>query len=305
MDHVDKLQRIFEASGLTQEALANRLGVSFATVNAWVNGRSRPRAKALATIDETYAELVGGALLDARELAGLIENAESFQITTGEITQDRELLDRLTLTLTYNTGAIEGSNMTIADTEVVLFEGTAVSNRTLIEQLEAKNHQAALWWLLDAMQGPASEVDDDLILSLHTRLMNGIISNAGRYRQHAVRIAGTRVTVANYLRVPELIAEICSERKHKNQSIIEFLAEHHARFERIHPFTVGNGRVGRLLFLALALQHGIVPPIIERERRGLYYKALERAQVDEDYVLLQQLIAGSVVSSSRVVFATD
>lgn len=57
MDHVEKLKRTLEVSGLTQEALADRIGVSFVSINAWINGRTQPRKDALRIIDELYAEL--------------------------------------------------------------------------------------------------------------------------------------------------------------------------------------------------------------------------------------------------------
>lgn len=297
MSHETQLQEILRASGLSQEALAARLGVSFPTVNAWLNRRSTPRQKAISEIEALYAELVGGKAIDADELSALMSQAESRRLTIRELTTDHLLLDQLTLALTFHTDAIEGSTMTMSDTKAVLFDGKTLQNRTLVEQMEAKNHQAALWWLVDEMNTPGFEIDEDLILDLHARLMNGIMSDAGRYRRHGVRIASTRVTVTNYLRVPELLGELCATRPRKGEPTIAFMARHHASFEQIHPFGDGNGRIGRLLLLVIALQQKMVPPIIVRERRALYYRALEAAQTNDDLLILQKLLAESVISS--------
>ena len=297
MQHVTQLQEIIRASRLSQEALAARLGVSFPTVNSWLNGRSIPRPKAILAIEALHAELVGGSSIDVADLLALMSAAESRRLSVRALATDDSLLDRLTLALTFHTDAIEGSTMTMSDTEAVLFGGKALQNRTLVEQMEAKNHQAALWWLIDEMRTPGFEIDEDLIQGLHVRLMNGIMSNAGRYRRHGVRIAGTRVTVANYLRVPDLLSELCVTKQSKGEPAIAFMARHHASFERIHPFSDGNGRIGRLLLFAIALQRKMVPPVIVRERRAVYYRALEAAQTNDDHLLLQKLLSESIISA--------
>src|SRR5688500_18166317 len=108
MNHVDQLRQIIHASGLTQEALAGRLGVSFVTVNAWINGHSKPRKSALAAIEILHAELVGGSDLDAEAVSDLLAFAQSQKFNPKRLIHDRQLLDELTLTLTYHTDAIEG-----------------------------------------------------------------------------------------------------------------------------------------------------------------------------------------------------
>lgn len=82
MDHVEKLRRIVAASGLTQEALAERIGVSFVSINAWINGRSNPRKPAQAAIDTLYAQEVEGRMLGWQEFAEIFQrtNGHSFEI---------------------------------------------------------------------------------------------------------------------------------------------------------------------------------------------------------------------------------
>lgn len=75
---------------------------------------------------------------------------------------------------------------------------TKYPNRTAIEQLEAKNHQTASFWLLDRIAVDENfEINEDLLLNLHLRLMNGIVSDAGQYRKHSVKIMGTNVPLSN------------------------------------------------------------------------------------------------------------
>ena len=189
------------------------------------------------------------------------------------------------------------------DTREVLFENRTLTNRTQIEQAEARNHKAALVWLLGALQSKSFVIDESLIKGLHLRLMNGIIENAGLYRNHSVRIMGAHVTVANHLKVPELVHELLTKINAKaKEEVTEKLAETHAIFEKIHPFSDGNGRVGRLLMLAQALQRGIVPPLVLKERRQAYYKYLELAQTQDNAMPLQLFIAESIVAANDLLF---
>ncbi len=178
MNYSKQLKAILDASGWTQEELAKQLGVSFVTLNSWVNAKSKPRKRALESIRILYFNVLGADILDVGYLEELKEKIEHFSIKLPQITENKEVLDRLILYLTYHTNVIEGSTMTLDDTREVLFENRTLTNRTQIEQAEARNHKAALVWLLGALQSKSFVIDESLIKGLHLRLMNGIIENA-------------------------------------------------------------------------------------------------------------------------------
>lgn len=296
MKYHEQLKSIMLASGWSQEQLAQTLKVSFATLNSWINARSTPRAKAIIAIEKLYLDTVGVESVNAEALQSIKKESLSLKITPERIADNKDLLDRLTLYLTYHTNTIEGSTMTLSDVEEVLFEHKVLSNRTAVEQAEARNHQAALHWLLDELVNRRDDftISVDFILGIHLRLMNGIISGAGQFRTHSVRIMGSRVTLANWPKVPDLLEELVADIKNDNSDVIEKIANIHARFERIHPFSDGNGRTGRLIMLAQALSAGLAPPLITKERKFAYYKYLELAQTKEDYKPLEYFIAESM-----------
>ena len=296
MKYHEQLKSIMLASGWSQEQLAQTLKVSFATLNSWINARSTPRAKAIIAIEKLYLDTVGVESVNAEAPQSIKKESLSLKITPERIADNKDLLDRLTLYLTYHTNTIEGSTMTLSDVEEVLFEHKVLSNRTAVEQAEARNHQAALHWLLDELVNRRDDftISVDFILGIHLRLMNGIISGAGQFRTHSVRIMGSRVTLANWPKVPDLLEELVADIKNDNSDVIEKIANIHARFERIHPFSDGNGRTGRLIMLAQALSAGLVPPLITKERKFAYYKYLELAQTKEDYKPLEYFIAESM-----------
>lgn len=298
MNYQKTLQRILAASGWTQEKLARRVGVSFATLNSWVNGKSVPtRFINKQTIENVSAEILGADTVDAQRLEGLKLEASKQKLTAKELASNRDLLDKITLNLTYHTNTIEGSTMTIGDVKEVLFNHKILSNRTQIEQREAINHQVAMNYLLDELTGKDElRWTPELICHVHLRLMSGVISNAGMWRNHGVRISGVNVPLANYVKIPELIEKLCDQLNEESGDPIGLLARTHAEFEQIHPFSDGNGRAGRLIMFAMALQHGLVPPIITKERRNAYYKYLEIAQTKERYDLLEQMLASEIIA---------
>ena len=302
MDYRNQLFTILKASGWSQEQLARTLSVSFPTLNSWVNGRSEPRAKAIERINVLYLEVVGADSVDLSLLTQVKAETSKLSLTAEELLLDTKKLDKLTLHLTYHTNTIEGSTMTLADVGEVIFERKVLTNRTIIEQTEARNHQSALYWLIVqlANQGDDFHVTQNLILGLHLRLMNGIIGDAGQLRSHAVRIMGANVPLANYMKVPELVAQLVDDIQKQQSDLIYDLANTHARFEKIHPFSDGNGRTGRLIMFAQALHRGSMPPLIAKERKQAYYKYLAAAQVREMYDPLELFIAESIIYTGRL-----
>lgn len=140
MNYLEQLEQILKLSGWSQEQLATKLGVSFPAINAWINNRAVPRAKAQLRIQELFTQIVGVFDVSEKELKQKSKSALKYSLTAGQIVANKKLLDTLTLHLTYHTNTIEGSTMTLADVNDVLFDNKVLSNRTAIEQLEVKNH---------------------------------------------------------------------------------------------------------------------------------------------------------------------
>lgn len=200
------------------------------------------------------------------------------------------------LSLTYHSNRIEGNTLTEDETADLLFGKNALPNKTFIEQLEVKNHQAALLFLWSHLQTDA--LNENWILKIHGILMNGIREDAGSYRNHGVRIVGSNVPTANYLKIPVLMREFVKKLHiKKGSNIFRRCALLHAEFEKIHPFSDGNGRVGRLLLQALLLKAGFAPVIIREEKKRIYYAYLRRAQLENDPSPLEDFLMDGVLES--------
>lgn len=296
----EKLLQIKMATGWSQELLARELGVTFATLNSWINNRSKPREKASVEIANLFTFVIGDSDISKEQLQKAKLKAQECKQTTASLIENKAMVDKLLLELSFHTNAIEGSTMTLADVEQVVFKNKVLSNRTAIEQLEARNHGAALLWLLEELSETRWALNIESILQLHLRLMNGIVSDAGRFRRHQVRIANSKTVVANWAKVSTLMDDLISRTQLQPTDVIAELATFHSEFERIHPFSDGNGRVGRLLLLAMALHSGLTPPIIQETRKSLYYNYLELAQTEENTMPLQHFVSESIVFANKL-----
>ncbi|QQS69886.1 Fic family protein [Candidatus Saccharibacteria bacterium] len=292
------LKALLQQSGLTQVELAERLGVSHPTFSAWLHGKSTPRKDAAERVQAAAFELLGIGTVSASLVDETVRAASHAKLHLEDILQEQRTLDTLCVLMTYNTNSIEGSTMTLADNKKVLLSQKTLRNRSAREQLEARNHQAALLWLLQQVAdgGMTACYGEHVARELHVRLMNGLLSDAGQYRGHGVRIMGSHTPVANYQKVPEKMAALF---RHEPPTDFESLAKFHAQFEKIHPFSDGNGRVGRLLLAGLLLSAGITPVIIRRESRSAYYRYLEIAQLEENYQPLTYLLARETLEAYK------
>ena len=298
--YAQKINKILKISSLTQEELARILGVSFPTVNSWANSRSEPRDNFKLKIDELFVDFFGADSITKEKLNTRKKKALSKKISIEKFLENKKLLDKITVNLTYHTNTIEGNTMTEKDVQDVILESKVIKNRSAIEQREAINHQAGLNFLLDELieKKKNFKINKDMVTGVHLRLMNGIISDAGNFRNHQVRIVGSIVPVANFIKVPELMDKWGGTVNKTTSDPIKLLAVSHSEFEQNHPFSDGNGRTGRLLLFIKALHLGLVPPIIQKERKQAYYKYLEISQTTGDSSLLENFISEEILNNN-------
>lgn len=308
MNTHQKLEIIQKRLGLTQTKLAERFGVSFAAFNSWWTGKSEPREKMSVAIDELFLEVTGQKIIPEDQLTAkkqiLAQKSKEHKNIVAEILDHPDIRDQFILKLTYHSNSIEGSTLDEKDTAAVIFDNIALPNKSLTEQLEAKNHQTALNYLFDHI-AKKEKVNEALALKLHSILMNGVRPDAGVYRDHAVRITGVSLPTANYMSVPKLIPEVMARIIDKPKDIIALSANVHSKFEQIHPFSDGNGRVGRLLMNALLLQANLPPAVIRQEQKQLYYIYLYKSQTKNDHSQLEDFLCEAVLKGFEILERAD
>lgn len=303
-----KLEIIQKTLGLTQTKLAEKFGVSFVAFNNWWTGRAVPRKKVQAAINELFLEITGQKIIPGEELTAkkqlLLKKLAARKNVVKEILANPDIRDQFILKLTYNSNRIEGSTLTEPDTAAIIFDNAVLPNKSLAEHLEAKNHQTALNYLFDHVANKG-DIDEKLVLKLHSILMNGVRNDAGLYRRHAVRIMGVNLATINYLRVAASITKIMAKAARSGKDIVNAIADIHREFEQVHPFSDGNGRVGRLLMNAMLLKANFAPAIIRQEQKRLYYTYLYKAQTGGGLSLLENFLCEAILDGFRILERMD
>jgi Fic family protein len=189
----------------------------------------------------------------------------------------KQLKDYYRIGLTYTSNAIEGNTLTESETKVVIEDGITIGGKSLREHYEAIGHASAYDHIYSLLEKPVSE--DDVLL-LH-KLFFGQIDpeNAGSYRKKNVIITGTDYLPPDYQKVPELMKKHIENlnKDVKDKHPLEHASDLHAEFESIHPFTDGNGRIGRLLLSIFCMKNGYCPVIIPPIRRAEYIAAMQKS----------------------------
>ena len=304
MNLQEKLKIIQELSELTQTELAAKIGVSFVAFNNWWTGKSQPHKNKLLIIDNLYKELTGQKIIPDNILIAkkllILKQSKKYPSILKTIISSPDIYDQFLLSLTYNSNKIEGSTLSENETADIMFDNRALSNKSLIEQLEVKNHQAALNYLFNYLKADKS-INKELILKLHSILLNGIRDDAGLFRNHGVRIVGSNVPTANYPKLPELMDDLIKDINKNNKDSIALVTNIHSRFEQIHPFADGNGRIGRLIMVAMLIRVNFPPAVIKQEIKRQYYNYLNKAQLKGEYSQLEDFICEAIFKGFDII----
>ena len=181
----------------------------------------------------------------------------------------------------YNSNAIENSTLSIEETEKILLEQMLSRNVSVREVYEAKNLARVMEY--KRIRAKDSELKEELILQIHQILMGGIDDSiAGRYRRKGeyVRV-GTHIAPAPEhleLMLENVLIDYTSD---LNTYFLDKIALYHLKFESIHPFCDGNGRLGRVIINFQLLQLGLPRIIIRNSEKERYYQAF-RDYADKD-----------------------
>lgn len=303
MNYKDQIQLIQKITGLNQDEIANRLGVTFAALNRWLNDKAIPRESIKKKLTKLYIEITGeNQIVETLQEAkiNLLENKKkNHKNVLKKIISNPDIKDQFVLSLTYNSNTIEGSTLSENETAAIIFQNKTFPSKSMIEHLEAKNHQTALEYLFSYLIGK-DPISEKLVLKLHEILMNSIHSDAGFYRRHGVRIVGANIPTANYVKVPYLMEGLIKDLNNKSKDVVEHAAIIHSRFEQIHPFGDGNGRVGRLIMNAMLLKENVAPAVIKQKEKKKYYSCLNTAQLKEDIGPLKEFIGDSILEGYRI-----
>ena len=197
--------------------------------------------------------------------------------------------------LTYNSNHIEGSRLTHDQTRYIFETNTiGVENEVLNvdDVIETSNHFRCIDLIIDHA---ASTLSEHFIEKLHHILKTGTSDSrkdwfaVGEYKRLPNEVGGMQTSLPEEVadRMKALLSDYNAVPKKTLDDILDF----HVRFERIHPFQDGNGRVGRLIMFKECLKYNIVPFIIEENLKLFYYRGLKEWYNEKGYLTDTCLIA--------------
>ncbi len=178
---------------------------------------------------------------------------------------------------TWGTNAIEGNTLSREDVERILLEQRSVGNRPLADVMETIQHAAAFGNLIERRKAPIRLAT---VLELHGEVFRAIKADAGQWRRVNVRIAGMKHTPPRMEKVVPMMSDWEEDYERRDLlggDVFALGAWMHFEFESVHPFSDGNGRVGRLLLNLHFLKHNWPPIHILPPDRDRYLRCLVRA----------------------------
>ena len=195
----------------------------------------------------------------------------------------------LQIELTYHSNRIEGSGLTQRQVRSIYETNSiGITEEPVVvdDVIEAVNHFQCIDRIIQRASEPLTE---EFILELHKILKTGTSDSrldwfaVGAYKKVPNEVGGRDTTLPQEVpgAMEQLLAEYHSNRERKLEDLIDF----HVRFEHIHPFQDGNGRVGRLILFKECLRYGVVPFVIQDDLKMFYYRGLSQWGRENGYLL--------------------
>lgn len=208
----------------------------------------------------------------ASPLLKILREQKQMRLTGG-------IYHRTQIDLAYNSNHIEGSRLTHDQTRYI-FEtntiGITTESVNVDDIIETSNHFRCLDFIIDRAE---ERLTEGFIKGLHGMLKSGTSDSrhewfaVGEYKRLPNEVGGNETTPPE--EVHREMQLLLKEYNAKNEKTLEDILDLHQRFERIHPFQDGNGRVGRLIMFKECLACGHVPFIITDDMKMFYYRGLQ------------------------------
>ena len=195
---------------------------------------------------------------------------------------------KIQIDLTYNSNHIEGSKLTHDQTRYIFETKTlGVTDKAVKvdDIVETVNHFRCIDLIIE---GAHTKLTESFIKQLHFILKSGTTDSqkswfkVGDYKMLENEVGGSETTKP--AEVSGAIKALLKEYNSKSKITFDDILDFHVRFESIHPFQDGNGRVGRLIMFKECLKHNIVPFIITEELKMYYYRGIKNWKAERGFL---------------------
>lgn len=282
----EKIKKYREEKKMTQMEVAEVLGMKPATISKYEAGALEPNIESLKKLAELFGisvdELLKEDKFDVSKINVLevLREQKSMKLK-GNLYHNTQII------FAYNTNQIEGSKLTedqtryIYETNTLLTEKESITN--LDDIIETANHFKLVDYMLDVAD---KNLTEEMIKEFHKILKEGTSDSrkdwfsVGDYKKLVNGVGGLNTTSPKDVErdMKKLLEWYENIEKFTINEIIEF----HAKFEKIHPFQDGNGRVGRIIVFKECLKNNIQPFIILDKDKLFYYRGLYQYQTNKE-----------------------
>lgn len=222
-------------------------------------------------------------------------NKKEQPVTLLDVLQDEKanryaggIYHKTQIELTYNSNHMEGSRLTHDQTRYIFETNTIEIEKEVLnvdDVIETANHFRCIDSIIDRAKTTLTE---KFIKELHLIVKNGTSDSrkewfaVGNYKKLPNEAGGMETALPEEVagEMKKLLAAYNSKEEKSLEDILDF----HVKFERIHPFQDGNGRVGRLILFKECLKYHIVPFIIEDDLKLFYYRGLKEWNNEKGYL---------------------
>ena len=268
-----KLKILLDKNNITKYGLCEKLGISSRTIAKISKGEDIND-----NVVKKIISFLGASLDDVIETNYILQtlNNERLLKVSGGLYHETQVR------LTYNSNHIEGSRLTEDQTRYI-FEtktlGGLPSNVSFDDVVETNNHFKCIDYIIqNAMVG----INEEFIMNLQSMLKEGT-NFAGKYKNFPNTVGG--IETVSPKKVPKEMKNLLRWYGGLKKIGLEEIVEFHYRFECIHPFQDGNGRVGRLIMFKECLKNNIIPCYIDDRYKFEYYNGLKQWKTEKGYLI--------------------
>lgn len=199
-----------------------------------------------------------------------------------------DYLEDVLVRLAHHSSAIEGNTITLPETVTIILHHTLPGNGNITrrEFYEIVNHEQAFEYVIDMISNN-EKLSISIIKDIHERLTDRLQHDKGKLKGTDNYIKGTDFSTASPEKVPQLMEQLIEnleyrlENSHTEDDVLRAILETHIQFEKIHPFSDGNGRTGRMVMNYSLLENNIPPLIIKKDNKTEYMQILGQAQTKQ------------------------
>jgi Fic family protein len=210
----------------------------------------------------------------------------------------QDYLDDILVRLAHHSAGIEGNTISLPATVSIILNGTLPisSGATVREFYEIENHKQAFSNMLDHLENN-DKLSVSIIKEIHADLTDRLQYDKGQFKKNENLIIGAEFQTASPSETPFLVQQLVDNLDYRLENAtteeekLESVLDTHIQFERIHPFSDGNGRTGRMLMNYSLLQEGFPPLIIEKETKATYVELLAKQDVSGFLSFAQEILA--------------